>query len=61
MSGVWRERSVPMTDHECAVEALEEVGATILAILVLDEWPTLIEVLGAGGIVLGVGVATRGS
>jgi drug/metabolite transporter (DMT)-like permease len=40
---------------------LEPVGATILAILVLDEWPTLIEVLGAGGIVLGVGVATRGS
>ena len=31
MSGVWTERSVPMTDHECAVEALEEVGATILA------------------------------
>ena len=31
MSGVWRERSVPMTDHECAVEALEGVGATILA------------------------------
>ena len=31
MSGVWRERSVPMTDHECAVEALEEIGATILA------------------------------
>ena len=23
MSGVWTERSVPMTDHECAVEALE--------------------------------------
>jgi hypothetical protein len=31
MSGVWTEKSVPMTDHECAVEALEEVGATILA------------------------------
>ena len=31
MSGVWRERSVPMTDHECAVEALAGVGATILA------------------------------
>ena len=31
MSGVWTERSVPMTDHECAVEALEEIGATILA------------------------------
>jgi len=31
MSGVWTERSVPMTDHECAVEALKEVGATILA------------------------------
>ncbi len=30
MSGVWTEKSVPMTDHECAVEALEEVGATIL-------------------------------
>lgn len=30
MSGVWTERSIPMTDHECAVEALEEVGATIL-------------------------------
>lgn len=31
MSGVWTEKSVPMTDHECAVEALEEIGATILA------------------------------
>ena len=31
MSGVWREKSVPMTDHECAVEALEAIGATILA------------------------------
>ncbi len=31
MSGVWQERSVPMTDHECATEALEEIGATILA------------------------------
>lgn len=31
MSGVWIEKSVPMTDHDCAVEALEEVGATILA------------------------------
>ena len=31
MSGVWTERSVPMTDHECAVDALEEIGATILA------------------------------
>lgn len=31
MSGVWIERSIPMTDHECAVEALEEIGATILA------------------------------
>ena len=31
MSGVWTERSVPMTDHECAVEAMEEIGATILA------------------------------
>ena len=31
MSGVWTERSIPMTDHECAVEALEEVGATILS------------------------------
>jgi type II secretory pathway component PulC len=31
MSVVWREKSVPMTDNECAVEALESVGATILA------------------------------
>ena len=31
MSGVWTERSVPMTDNECAVEALKEVGATIIA------------------------------
>ena len=31
MSGVWTEKSVPMTDHECAVEALEAVGGTILA------------------------------
>ena len=31
MSGVWTEKSVPMTDHECAVEALKEVCATIIA------------------------------
>ena len=32
MSGVWTEKSVPMTDHECAVEALEgSWRATILA------------------------------
>ena len=31
MSGVWTEKSGPMTDHECAVEALKEVGATIIA------------------------------
>ena len=31
MSGVWTEKSVPMTDHECAVEALKEVGVTIIA------------------------------
>lgn len=31
MSGVWTEKSVPMIDHECAVEALKEVGATIIA------------------------------
>ena len=31
MSGVWTEKSVPMTDHECAIEALEAVGGTILA------------------------------
>lgn len=44
-----------------AMILLEPVGATILAIVVLDEWPTLIEVLGATGIVLGVGFATRRS
>ena len=31
MSGVWREKSVPMTDHECALEALEHIGATIVS------------------------------
>jgi len=31
MSGVWTEKSVPMTDHECAIEALEGIGGTILA------------------------------
>lgn len=42
-----------------AVVLLEPVGATVLATLVLDEWPTLIEILGAVGIVLGVAIATR--
>lgn len=31
MSGVWTEQSIPMTDHECAIEALEEIQATILS------------------------------
>ena len=31
MSGVWTEKSVPMTDHECAIDALKECGATILS------------------------------
>lgn len=42
-----------------AMILLEPVGATILAIFILDEWPTLLEVIGAAGIVLGVGIATR--
>ena len=33
MSGVWTERSIPMTDHECAVEALEEVGQLFLQVI----------------------------
>jgi len=31
MSGVWTEKTVPMTDYECAFEALKAVGGTILA------------------------------
>ena len=30
MSGVWREQSVPMTDRECALLALEAIGAVVL-------------------------------
>ena len=29
MSGVWREQSVPMTDRECALLALESIGAIV--------------------------------
>jgi len=29
MSGVWREQSVPMTDKECALLALEAIGAVV--------------------------------
>ena len=29
MSGVWREQSVPMTDRECALLALESIGAIL--------------------------------
>ena len=29
MSGVWREQSVPMTDRECALLALESIGAVL--------------------------------
>ena len=29
MSGVWREQSVPMTDQECALLALESIGAVL--------------------------------
>ena len=29
MSGVWREQSVPMTDRECALLALESIGAVV--------------------------------
>ena len=29
MSGVWREQSVPMTDRECALLALEAIGAVV--------------------------------
>ena len=42
-----------------AMVLLAPVGATILAIFILDEWPTAIEVVGAIGIVCGVGIATR--
>ena len=31
MSGVWTEKSVPMTDHECAIDALEQCGVTVLS------------------------------
>jgi len=41
-----------------AVVLLEPVGATALATVVLDEWPSLREVLGAVVIVLGVIIAT---
>jgi len=41
-----------------AVVLLEPVGATVLATLVLDEWPTVIETIGAVAIVIGVLVAT---
>ena len=51
-------RYVPAAVVGAAV-LLEPVGATVLAIFILDEWPTLTEALGAGGIVLGVGLATR--
>ena len=30
MSGVWREQSVPMTDRECALLALEAIGANVI-------------------------------
>ncbi|MDB2672059.1 hypothetical protein N9Y75_04320 [Candidatus Poseidoniales archaeon] len=29
MSGVWREQSVPMTDRECALLALDSIGAVV--------------------------------
>ena len=29
MSGVWREQSVPMTDRECALLALDAIGAVV--------------------------------
>lgn len=29
MSGVWREKSIPMTDRECALLALESIGAVL--------------------------------
>jgi drug/metabolite transporter (DMT)-like permease len=41
-----------------AVILLEPVGATALATIVLDEWPTILESVGAAGIVLGVFIAT---
>ena len=44
-----------------AMVLLEPVGATILAIVILDEWPTVIEVIGGSAIVLGVGIATQRS
>jgi drug/metabolite transporter (DMT)-like permease len=36
---------------------LEPVGASVLAIFVLDEWPSWVEILGAVGIVAGVGIS----
>jgi len=42
-----------------AVVLLEPVGATVLATIILDEWPSATEVVGAVGIIIGVGIATR--
>ena len=33
MSGVWTEKSVPMTDHECAVEALKRLERQFLQVI----------------------------
>jgi drug/metabolite transporter (DMT)-like permease len=40
-----------------AMILLEPVGASVLAIFVLDEWPSWVEILGAVGIVAGVGIS----
>ena len=31
MSGVWVEKSVLMTDEECAIEAIEAIGGRVLS------------------------------
>ena len=53
----WAVRYVPATIIG-AIILLEPVGATALGTLVLDEWPTLTEMVGAAIIVVGVMAAT---
>ncbi len=53
----WAVRYVPATIVG-AVILLEPVGATALGTIVLDEWPSLMETMGAAVIVLGVFFAT---
>lgn len=38
----------------------EPVGSTLLAMAVLNEWPQPIQIIGAAGIITGIGIASRG-